>query len=361
MNAPLKRAAVALAAAWVGTTGMAATPFGDRVTLTGFGTLGVVKADTDQAQYRAELTQGRGASDDWDVGVDSKLGLQANATLTENVSIVGQMLVSRRLEHPAALEWLYGSARLPAGFELKLGRMVLPTFMVSDSRNVGYTAHWLRAPQEVYGTYPTNSFDGGQLSYKNTFGPVNLTVQASAGKARSVVNLKSVQPLEMDQIRSLNLLAETGDWLLRVGQTRAHTRFPQLPLLPREADQFTGFGLQYDNGRAIVMAEYVTRRQDVASLFDSNSWYLTGGWRFGDFTPYAIVSRFKPIGPVYLDRTTTRAEALGLRWNAHQNVALKLQLQSTQGDSASIVNSVPSFTADPPRVRVVSAALDFVF
>lgn len=361
MNASLKLGSLAAAMTLAANAAQAGVSFGEHVTLTGFGTLGVVSADTDQAQYRAELTQGRGASKDWDVGVDSKLGLQANATLNETFSIVGQMLVSRRLAHAAALEWLYGSARLPAGFELKLGRMVLPTFMVSDSRNVGYTAHWLRAPQEVYGTYPTNSFDGGQLTYKNSLGPVNLTVQASAGKARSIVNLSGVQPVEMDRIRSLNLLAETGDWLLRVGQTRADSNFPDLPFIPQEADRFTGFGVQYDNGRAIVMAEYVTRRQDVASLFDSNSWYLTGGWRFGDFTPYAIVSRFRPIGPVYIDRTTTRAEAIGLRWNALQNLALKLQVQTTQGDSASIVNSVPSFTANPPRVRVISAALDFVF
>lgn len=150
------------AAALCAAPALAATQFGEQVTLSGFGTIGATVTDNSDAQFRSDLRQPRGADESVDFGVDSKLGLQANAKFNDTFSAVGQLLVSRRSSKAASLEWLYGQAKLPMGFTAKLGRMVLPTFMVSDSRNVGYAAHWLRAPHEVYSLYPPSSFDGGQ-------------------------------------------------------------------------------------------------------------------------------------------------------------------------------------------------------
>lgn len=338
----------------------AATQFGEHVTLTGFGTIGVTSTNTDQAQLRSDIRQGRGADKDIDFGVDSRLGLQANAKFNDTFSAVGQILVSRRISNSAALEWLYGQATLPAGFDVKLGRMVVPTFMVSDSRSVGYAAHWLRAPQEVYALYTSSSFDSGQLNYRTSMGPANLTVQLSAGETQSDAELAGRQvKLKNSNLRSINVLLETGDWLFRAGQTEADLSYTGLPI-PTQQDKFSGLGVQYDNGTAIVMAEYATRRSPQ-SLVDSDSWYASAGWRFGAWTPYVTVSRFKPKGLAYPNRATESTEALGVRWNAMSNLAIKAQVQNTQGVSANFVNQTPSFFAAPPKVRVLSLAVDFVF
>lgn len=354
----LTPALVALAA-----PALAATPFGDHVTLTGFGTIGATNTNRDDAQYRVSTRQDRGADKKVDFGVDSKLGLQANVKFNDTFSAVGQILVSRAVENSAALEWLYGEAKLPAGFSFKLGRMVLPTFMVSDSRAVGYSAHWLRAPQEVYSLYPASSFDGGQLVSRYAMGPVNLTAQLSAGRAESAIVTRGVNAtLDYDNIRSLNLLLESGDWLLRLGQTTVDGKTTGLPF-PLMTDKFTGVGLQYDNGKAIVMTEYVTRRvtSTAGGLLDSDSWYASAGWRFGAWTPYASVGRFIPKGNGYRDRRNDQTDAVGLRWDAATNVAIKAQVQNTKSGSVGFVNTTPAFLAEKPSVRVMSVALDFVF
>lgn len=337
----------------------AATQFGESVTLTGFGTIGATTTNSDEAQYRVDIRQGRGADKGIDLGVDSKLGIQANAKFNETFSAVGQILVSRRLSGSASMEWLYGQAKLPAGFDVKLGRMVLPTFMLSDSRNVGFAVHWLRAPQEVYALYPASSFDGGQLVYRNAIGPVNLTAQLSAGEARSEILFGAQGKVKFSNLRSLNLLAESGDWLFRVGQTVGDSATPGLPI-PTATDKFTGVGMQYDNGNAIVMTEYATRRQSGIGFLDSNSWYVSAGWRFGNWTPYVSLSRFTPKG-IGFGGIRDSTNALGVRWNAMSNLALKAQVQSTQGMATGFLNPTPAFATGHPSVRVLSLAVDFVF
>lgn len=359
----MKKTLPVLVAALLSSVASAETKFGDHVTLTGFGTMGAAVTDTDEAQFRTALQQARGADKTADFGVDSRLGLQANAKFNDIFSMTGQVLVSRRIAKSASLEWLYGEAKLPAGFTAKLGRMVLPTFMISDSRSVGYAAHWLRAPQEVYLVYPASSFDGGQVTYQQGLGPVTLTAQLSAGKAKSTISVFGAQgQVELDGIRSVNVQFETGPWQARLGYTTADAETRGLPL-PLLTDKFTGAGLQYDDGRAIVLTEFVTRRQDsvMGGPLDSDSWYLSAGWRFGKFTPYGTHSRLKPKGFAYGTTVSDKSTALGLRWDAMSNVAVKAQVQKSESGALSFVNASPAFAAGRPSVQVVSLAVDFVF
>lgn len=339
----------------------AATAVGDHLQLSGFGTLGAVVTDTDQAQYRIDPRQPDGADTSASFGVDSKLGLQANVRLNDTFSAVGQVLVSHRMSDRPVVEWLYGEAALPYGFTLKLGRAVLPTFMVSDSRSVGYAAHWLRAPQEVYALYPASSLDGAFLEYRTTLGPVNLAAQFSAGQASVDMLLFGLDvTADVKQLRSLSVVAESGDWLARVGRTTMSTTPQGLPVPPLD-DAFTGVGVQYDNGRMVVMAEYAQRRNNTPGLFDSNSWYVSGGWRFGAWTPYLTVARFTPVGAGYVITKKESTDAVGLRWDAMKGVALKAQLQDTRSGMLGFTGSTPAFFAEKPKVRVYSVAVDFVF
>lgn len=363
MKRALSPAVAAMTLALGAPAAMAATQIGEHVAVSGFGTIGAMVTDNDGAQYRSDLRQSRGADKSADFGIDSRLGLQANVKFNDTFSAVGQLLTSRRQSDRPVVEWLYGQANLPAGFSLQLGRMVLPTFMVSDSRSVGYAAHWLRAPQEVYALYPASAFDGGQLQYKATLGPVNLTAQLAAGKTKSDISLLGTAvTIDFEKLRSANLLLETGNWLLRLGQTQA----PGVKIsgfgLPPLDDKFTGVGVQYDNGTLLVMGEYTMRRQSAPAPFDSNSWYLSSGWRFGVWMPYATVSRLTPKGSRSGLVPADKVSAIGLRWDAMRNVAIKAQYQKIDAAAgASYVNVSPAFAAERPTVNALSVAVDFVF
>lgn len=346
---------------------MAVTQVGKYTTVSGFGTFGGVVTDEDDAQFRTDLRQPRGADRTLDLGVDSRLGLQANVTFNDTFSLVGQVLESRRDTYRPALEWLYGQANLPAGFTLKLGRMVLPTFMVSESRSVGYAQHWLRAPQEVYAQYPASSYDGGQLQYTATLGRVNLTAQLAAGQTKSDVKLLGLDTeLDFQKLRAVNLVLETGDWLFRVGETRGNdTKIDVFPGLKLD-DKFTGVGVQYDNGTLLVMGEYTKRRQlapvPFDNLFESDSWYVSSGWRFGAWMPYVTVSRLSPIGPLYGAHDDDKGIALGVRWDAMKNVAIKAQAQKVEAsDRTTFVNASAPPTTFAADMNAFSIAADFVF
>ena len=64
--------------------------------------------------------------------------------------------------------------------------MVLPTFLVSDSRKVGYGNPWVRPPVEVYSLNPITTLDGVDASYRLHLGEVTNTLQADYGRNLSI-------------------------------------------------------------------------------------------------------------------------------------------------------------------------------
>ena len=125
-------------------------------------------------------------------------------------------------------------------------------------------------------------------------------------------------------------------------------------------------------------------------LSDVTAWYVSAGYRYGDFTPYVSYGSHKghiknepgidttgaaPLaaGAAGLNaginstmaaftparQTTT---TLGLRWEAMKNIAVKAQYDSiSTGDNSA--GRLKTFTGLTPatRVNLVSLAVDFVF
>lgn len=327
----------------------------------GFGTLGAVVSSTDQAEFRSSYRQSRGADESPDLGVDSRLGLQANAKFNETFSAVGQVLASRRdgSDKPV-VEWLFGQAAVTPWLDLRAGRMVLPVFLFSDTRSVGFAQHWVRAPQEAYALYPPSSFDGGMVQLHSSVGDVNMNLQVSAGQAEAKMFVSTRKAsLSYDKLYSVNLTAERGDWTARVGRTQSPSvQLTNLGPLPQTDDVFSGMGLQYDNGKLLVVSEYLTRRNS-AKLFDSNSYYASAGYRFGSVMPYLTISHIEAKGTRNVGITGS-TQAVGMRWDAMKNVAIKTQLERLKPTS-QYVNYTAPFNANKPKFNVLSVTADFVF
>jgi hypothetical protein len=359
------------AAAWLAAALLAAgAAQAQELRTSGFGTVSAVRTDHDGAQYRIRADQGRGADESVDYGVDSNLGLQANATFGERFSAVGQLLTARKnsANIRPRIEWLYLQGKLADGVDLRAGRLVMPVFLLSDSRNVGYAAHWLRAPLEVYGIYSLSSFDGVQGVLQHRFGDTSVTAQLSAGRSEGKLYTGLTGDITGRRIRGLSVTAEQGDWTVRVGQTvisDLQMVFDATPLglgtiaLPTVRDKFTSYGLQYDDGTRVVLAEYAVRRQDTGGA-DSNSGYVSAGWRFGKVLPYATFGSLNPKGNQFTFSGIRTTKAVGARWDAARNIALKAQFENTERH-LQFINETPAFTASDQRVNVTSVSLDFVF
>lgn len=329
----------------------------------GYGTLGAAVTDTDQTQYRSSLRQSHGADKTPDFGVDSRLGAQLDVRLNATFSAVGQALAARRdgSEGPR-IEWLFGQADVTSELAVRAGRMVLPVFLFSDTRNVGYAQHWLRTPSEVYSAYPSSSFDGGQLQWRPRWNDVNFTVQASLGKATANMYVFGAGlDMKINNLRSLNLVAETGNWMFRLGGTLTNSRLdvPGAGTLQNTKDNFYAAGVQYDDGQWLLVTEYAMRRQGDGGAANSNSGYVSGGHRFGAWLPYVTLAGFDPKGSFYATTPTGVTTAVGVRWDVRPNVALKTQFESLIPTGQAFVPGQPGTVND--RFRTLSIAADFVF
>lgn len=350
------------------------------VRVSGFGTLGYVTTDTDDAEFRSSLRQEKGATEsDGDWGVDSRLGLQANATFNDTLSAVTQGYISRRDgDSSLDLEWLFLQADVIDGTSLRAGRMLVPTFLLSDFRHVGYAQHWLRSPVEVYGNFLNTSFDGLQSVSRFSLGDYNATVQLSGGEATGNKKYFST-PLgvvetdeDSDSIYSANFSLQRGDWTGRVGYT--HMREVEIlsgghPVFSGNDDFFSA-GVQYDNGSLLAMAEHIWRRWDASGAedgaLDSEAFYLTTGYRFGSVMPYVTYSEFSPQGDGYLashmgTNDTRKTTAIGARWDVARNLAIKAQVEEVSGGIGDQFLANLEHQQREPNTQVYSIALDFIF
>ena len=366
--------------------------------VSGYGTLAATMIDKSDLQMRSSLSQSKGANKTLDLGVDSRLGLQGVVNFGQGWSATGQLLAIRRRtdgtttsnkDFDIGIEWLFGQYSVNSNLDLRLGRVVLPAFMISDSRNVGYSQPWLRAPMEVYGRMPLTTMDGVQAVWRIPVGNAMISVQPSYGKAHTNISQGSVViDSPSDWVASLSAQLEWSDWLLRAGQVRnvlpfsapLLAPFTNTPISYTMKDKFTNLGLQYDNGKAIVMAEVATRDQnDMPSvpngltgmdlliyqgsplvgkpLAKESMWYAAAGWRFGKWLPMVSYGSFKNKSAT--QPTQWNSTNLSLRYDAASNVAVKFQIgQHEAKDSSTFVTANSN---DPRSVTSLSFGVDFVF
>lgn len=337
----------------------------------GFGTFGAVRTDTSHVNFGRDRQSYGGATTKAAFDVDSNLGVQATATANKWLSGTVQVLSAKRtteVQITTEAEWAFAKVTPIEGLSIRGGRMAMPLFLVSDSRNVGYANNWLRAPNEVYGLVSFRRLQGFDVSYQTPIGSTNLTVTALAGT--SVTKYGSINKgttyFDMKNVKGANIQLET-DWAtFRVGKIQA-----QYDTALSQDYSFTGFGVAVDRNNVVAQAEYVQKRAPAVPSAEGDGWYLMGGYRFGSLLPYASYASTKPKTQLAYSPTggntagEQKTAAIGLRWDAFKAAALKFQLEhiDTNGSRGiSFYNAAPTAIAVVTRpVTVASATIDFVF
>jgi hypothetical protein len=386
------------------------------VRISGFGTGALTFSDTDQAEF-ARSNQSSGAKKDPRTGVDSNLGLQADYTVNSWLSVTGQGLVRKdgADDFGAELSWAFVKAKLSDNLSVRVGRMAMPAFMISDYRNVGYANTFLRPPQELYSQMPINNIDGVDVTWQQQYGDTTVTALAAYG--RSEFDTAGGAKAKSKDQYALNLTAEHGPFTLRVGRsgTKLSSESKELDAvkvifdtsaaafnIPQIADMgvllntkdrkytFTSAGLGMDWNNIVVQGEYAKRTMPDSFLGASKSWYVMGGYRFGKFLPYYTHAKVASSGvtntipancaagaPLVcaptlaalsglmntltsaIDGTSQTTDSIGLRWDFATSAAVKVQVDRIKPQTTGLfVNTQPGFKGP---VTVGAVALDFVF
>jgi hypothetical protein len=335
--------------------------------LRGFGTLGVVHSSDDQADYVANGMQPKGAgfTDSWSATPDSKLGIQVSVQFTDRLSAVVQAVSQYQADgtYRPDVEWANIKFQVTSEFDVRAGRIVLPTFMYSDSTNVGYALPYVRIPLEIYGELPVDSSDGIDGSYRFHAGDVTNSTQVYTGRFNSSTphggyyNLRDLYGI-VDALEYEALTVHLSYQKLRYDLSVAGL------VLASDPQTLVNIGASYDPATWFVLGEWIRQVDDAGGLYYSG--YVMSGFRFRKFTPYADHARADRAhagtmgGPPFLNQDTS---TLGLRWDFISNFDCKLQFDHTKlhgGSNTFFVNQQPGFQ-EAGTVNVLSLAVDFIF
>ncbi|MFS2019132.1 hypothetical protein ACEN88_21460 [Massilia sp. CT11-108] len=320
------------------------------VRVSGFGTGALTWTDTNDAQF-ARANQASGAGTSPRTGVDSNLGIQVDANINDWLSLTGQGLVRKFGEddYGADATLAFAKFRLSDMLNVRVGRVPLAIFMVSDYRNVGYANTMVRPSLEVYSQVPMDSLDGADLSWQQTIGPATLTTQLAYGDS-SITMAGGDGKAKVTNGSVVNVIYEQGPFTLRVGRNDGNLTLDQgFFHLPKTKVSFTAVGFAMDANNVVVQSEY-TQARGVGQ--GSDGWYAMGGYRFGKLLPY--YSHGKQTGA-----SAQKTDSVGLRWDAFRSADIKFQVDRVDPEG-------PGLFIQPRRgfrgpVTVGTVAVDFVF
>lgn len=378
------------------------------LSISGFGTVGVAQSNSDNAQF-VRYNQSEGVADSPRIGLDTNLGLQATYKMNDWLSGTVQVLTRRGPQGNFGTDvtWGFLKAKINDEVSVRVGRVVVPTFLISDYQNVGYANTMMRPPIELYAQNPIENSDGADINFQRAFGDLNFTAQAFVGVSRGKLFVSSGSgsvatyrapaagisvsgeygpfvvraaharaDMEIDDIASLNTLSST---LTAVGFGKLAS---DLNFKDGKKIAFTSVGMTMDWNNIVLQTEYAQRRaKEPVYLADTNSWYAMAGYRVGKFVPYYAHSTVKGAGssvsvpaafaaaPAALrgavssltgaqEQTT---DLVGVRWDFAKSLALKVQVDRVkpQAKSGYLIHAPAAGTTK--AINVVAVGVDFVF
>jgi hypothetical protein len=333
--------------------------------LSGFGTLGMAHSTLGTADYTSSSLQpdGAGATRKYDFASDSRFGLQLSAHPTDKLSAVVQILAMHEYDNSfkPRLEWANVKYAFTPDFNIRVGRIELPTFLNSEYRNVGYAFPWVRLPVEMYNTQPLTNSDGADISYRLRWRGASNTVRLAYGHTVSHVNPGPYR-IEGNGIFSFDDTIEFGAVTGHVGYQHARVK---LLTLPDEPVNIYTIAVSYDPGAWFVQSELarVTTQQVTPGYV---SGYVTGGVRYAKATFFATYAQAHGLGhPTLIPNYNSgqRDISVGARWDFVKNMDLKVQFDHVllpANSTGTFINQQPGYALGSGS-NVFSAALDFVF
>ncbi|AVR95558.1 porin [Pseudoduganella armeniaca] len=384
----------------------AASLGGENLTISGFGTLAAAKSNTEDARF-TRVNQREGTAGTYTFGLDSNLGLQSTYTFNDKMSATAQIL-SRKTSgetFTTELAWAFVKYKVTDEVAMRLGRVVVPAFLISDYQNVGYANTMMRPPIEMYGQNIIENLDGADVNWQHSFGDTNVTAQAVAGIARG----KSFVPTDRSEVRfqapafAVAVAAEHGPVTLRFAYAEAKLKAPgvkpiesltgtlrtlgftqlasDIGIAEGKRMSFTSVGLLADWNNIVVQSEYGMRRaKEPVYLSESNAWYLMAGYRFGKILPYYSHANYDGKGaavttPAALARipalsagvknllagSEQKTDSIGVRWDFAKSAAAKFQIDRVKPGAKNGYLTDVKPAGVGKDVTVVAAGVDFVF
>jgi hypothetical protein len=341
----------------------------------GFGTLGFSHSSQDQGDYvlDSSMPTGAGRSKDWSPGNNTRAAAHMTADFAPKISAILQVDSEYRADgsYRPEVEWLNVKYAFTPNAYVRIGRIALPTFMDSESRDVGYGYAWVNPPVDLYRQLSIPSSDGVDVMYRTEIGEAGNTIKAIYGQNKE----KGINSLTTsNSLWGIFDTLEYGSATFHVSyqERRSSTQNFLTGVTGAWADNSDlSVGASYDPGNWFVISEWVQHRSSTKV----NAMYVSGGYRIDKFTPYLLYSQNSP-GSFLSSSTAPTASAidranrsqstasLGMRWDFMRNYDFKIQYDQVRLSSNSngyLANVPTGVILYGSKFHVISAVVDFVF
>ena len=358
--------------------------------INGFGTVGVTHLGGED-DGRGYGLSGQ-TNDSWRGDQLSKFGAQLTYGVTDTVGLTLQTTAKAYSdEWKANLEWAYLSWQSTDNLMLRFGRLRTPVYMYSETIDVGFAYPWLRLPDEVYSQVQLSNYEGADLVYNLplSFATVSFQVAGGVAKNRDYYLYDEEFDIDYDNVFGASVSLATNDYgTVRIGYVEAdieteisgsftdifgNPSSATLLALDKDKGKFTSIGYQYDNGTWLTANEWTSRVIENDNTHSTDSFYLMGGRRFGDFLAHVTYAQLDE------DEGRQNSWTLGLNYNILPTVVLKGEYKrvdtnggydgvfvrnsqelydNTVNDRTNGLLGVPARNYDGD---IISAGVDFVF
>ena len=360
----------------------------------------------------------RGITEDLTFERDTRFGLQISSDVSENMSVVAQILGrGDKGNFNAIIEWAYIDYEIHDVASVHVGKIKQPVYLVNDYVEVGYAYPWIRPPQEVYLlNNPLNTVNGIELLLQFPVGPGTLSLQPYIGSNRDDIPNGGGAYFEAENIYGMDIkysgsgyTVHASNFQCEVKVTGTPFQVPNTLLGTVEVDlggskgdcNVTATGFNLDLANFVVYAEWQKRTTDdtLSQAFgDTEGYYATLGYRFGKWLPHITFASIEgeastvglpgngaatvvgPTGnpaigfsvnfPVPIQTSITA----GLRYEVNDSAALKVEYQvvdveqdpaelqaANQGFNYGLFNTNFSQLGPQDKVSIMSVALDVIF
>ncbi|MBU2882896.1 hypothetical protein KO525_18080 [Psychrosphaera sp. B3R10] len=396
------------------------------VRFSGFGNLGIVASDSDYLAYRNNTSQAFGKfSGDLDFRTNSKLGLQLEWQGDSDFDAVVQVLLQENKQEALSDYFRLAFLRYKptANLDIRLGRVPLDTFLITEYREVDYAFPWAKAPNEVYGIIPFYFVDGVDVSYTLPLDDFSFLSKIYTGSSRSNIgSLQYADLIEIANITGFSFELQSFNWMVSTKFSRGHfdenpigtmelinglkTLEPYWPDVERFATQFelkdavadyVSIGGRYDLDNLTFYGELAEVSSQERAIADLSSGYFSATYRIDNFQIFTSLGftnsgrySFSEDGDTGLQLKSLPAQAfyqlsllregtesvanyyassqrtvsIGGRWDISDSMALKLQLDRTDvdqgGDTLWLNNPDKSLDKDH-IVHALFLNLSFIF
>ena len=247
----------------------------------------------------------RGITEDLTFETDTRFGLQISSDVSENMSVVAQLLGrGTNSNFDAIVEWAYVDYEFADWISIRAGKIRQPVYLVNDYVEVGYAYPWIRPPVEVYyQNNPLNTVNGAELLLAFPVGPGTLSFQPYIGSNRDdIPNTGGAAYFEAENIYGIDVKYAGRGYTVHASNFKCEvntfgridgvsTGFGDVNIdMNGKGDcDVTSVGANLDIANVVVYAEWQERTttETLSRPFgDQDAWYATLGYRIGKWLPH---------------------------------------------------------------------------